>query len=118
MSEKTSSAATEPVVKAGDRKSVLQDALSAIERLQAKLATAETAAREPIAIVGLGCRFPGGANDAASYWDILREGKDVVGEVPADRWDVEAYYDPDPSRLGKARTKSGGNPLRICALFW
>ena len=108
MSQKTDSAAAEPNVKAGDRKSVLQDALSAIDRLQAKLAAAESAAREPIAIVGLGCRLPGGATDAASYWDILRDGKDVVGEVPADRWDVEAYYDPDPSRAGKARTKSGG----------
>jgi acyl transferase domain-containing protein/acyl carrier protein len=91
-----------------DRKSVLQEALTAIDRLQAKLAVAESGLREPIAIVGLGCRFPGGVSDAKGYWDILKNGRDVVGEVPPDRWDVEAYYDPDPSSLGKARTKSGG----------
>jgi acyl transferase domain-containing protein/acyl carrier protein len=114
VSDKKANAATQPVEgKAGDRKSVLQDALSAIERLQAKLAATESAAREPIAIVGLGCRLPGGAKDAASYWDILSEGRDVVSEVPSDRWDVDAYYDPDPTRLGKARTKSGGFLDRI-----
>jgi acyl transferase domain-containing protein/acyl carrier protein len=99
--------------KTKDRKGVLQEALTAIDRLQTKLAAAQGALREPIAIVGLGCRLPGGVTDADSYWDLLSTDKDVVSEVPADRWDVDAYYDPDPTRPGKARTKSGGFLDRI-----
>ena len=62
---------------------------------------------EPIAIVGLGCRFPGGADSAAAFWELLRAGVDAVREVPADRWDVEAYYDPDPDAPGKMTTRYG-----------
>ena len=91
-----------------DRRQVLQNALAAIERLQSRLDVAEASGREPIAIVGMGCRIPGGIVDAKTYWDLLTEGRDVVGEVPPDRWDVGAYYDPDPSVPGKSRTKAGG----------
>ncbi len=91
-----------------DRRQVLQNALAAIERLQSRLDVAEAAGREPIAIVGMGCRIPGGIVDAKTYWDLLTEGRDVVGEVPPERWDVDAYYDPDPSVPGKSRTKAGG----------
>jgi len=100
----TGSAAEAPI----DRRRVLQDALTAIERLQARVDAAEAAGREPIAIVGMGCRIPGGVVDAKTYWDLLAEGRDVVGEVPPERWNVDAYYDPDPSVPGKARTKAGG----------
>lgn len=98
-------AATTP---AAERRSVLQNALATIERLQSRLDAAEAASHEPIAIVGMACRVPGGAEDPDAFWQLLAEGKDVVGEVPPDRWDVDAYYDPDPSKLGKARTKAGG----------
>ena len=57
---------------------------------------ARTAA-EPIAIVGIGCRFPG-ADGPEAFWRLLRDGVEAIGEVPADRWDVDAYYDPDPGR--------------------
>lgn len=93
---------------AADRRNMLQNALGAIERLQARLDATENARHEPIAIVGMACRVPGGAEDAESFWNILAEARDVVGEVPPDRWDVDAYYDPDPNKLGKARTKAGG----------
>lgn len=96
------------VTAAADRRNMLQNALGAIERLQARLDAAEQARHEPIAIVGMACRVPGGAEDADAFWQLLAEGRDVVGEVPADRWDVDAYYDPDPTKLGKARTKAGG----------
>ncbi|HEX7839132.1 MAG TPA: AMP-binding protein, partial [Kofleriaceae bacterium] len=49
---------------------------------------------EPIAIVGIGCRFPG-APDPEGYWRLLRDGVDAIREVPPDRWDARAYYDPD-----------------------
>ncbi|MEO8057472.1 MAG: SDR family NAD(P)-dependent oxidoreductase [Burkholderiales bacterium] len=93
---------------AGERRSVLQNALGAIERLQARIDANEAARHEPIAIVGLGCRVPGGVVDAKTYWDLLVEGRDVVGEIPPERWDVDAYYDPNPGVLGKANTKAGG----------
>ena len=70
---------------AADRRSLLQNALAAIERLQARLDAAEAASREPIAIVGLGCRTPGGVADAEAFWDLLEQGRDVVGTVPPDR---------------------------------
>ena len=49
---------------------------------------------EPIAIVGMGCRFPGGANSPETYWQLLRNGTDAVREVPADRWDVRNSLQP------------------------
>jgi acyl transferase domain-containing protein/NADPH:quinone reductase-like Zn-dependent oxidoreductase/SAM-dependent methyltransferase len=61
-----------------------------------------------IAIIGIGCRFPGGANDAESFWKLLLERKDAVSEVPADRWNVERYYDPEPGIPGKTFAKRAG----------
>jgi acyl transferase domain-containing protein/SAM-dependent methyltransferase/acyl carrier protein len=65
------------------------------------------ASREPIAILGIGCRFPGGVTNPESFWRILAEGRDVVGEVPRDRWNHAAYYHPDPGRPGKTYTRAG-----------
>ncbi len=62
---------------------------------------------EPIAIVGLGCRFPG-APDLASFWRLLRDGGDAISEVPPERWDIDAFYDPDPDAPGKMSTRWGG----------
>lgn len=62
---------------------------------------------EPIAVVGIGCRFPGKVSGAESYWDLLINGVDAVTEVPADRWDVDAFYDPDPAAPGKMTTRWG-----------
>ncbi len=62
---------------------------------------------EPIAIVGLGCRFPG-ADGPAAFWRLLSDGADAIREVPADRWDADAFYDPDPSVPGTAVTRRAG----------
>jgi hypothetical protein len=48
--------------------------------------------REPIAIIGIGCRFPGGANSPEEFWTLLRSGIDAITEVPQDRWSLEAFY--------------------------
>ena len=61
---------------------------------------------EPIAIVGMSCRLPGGANPAA-FWEFLARGGDAVTETPAGRWDVDAYYDPNPDAPGKMYTNRG-----------
>ncbi|CAL9588338.1 Phthiocerol synthesis polyketide synthase type I PpsD [Nocardiopsis dassonvillei] len=69
--------------------------------------TAPADPAEPIAIVGVGCRVPG-AQGPRDYWKSLVEGRDSVGEVPADRWDAEALYDPDPTVPGRMNTRWGG----------
>jgi acyl transferase domain-containing protein len=63
--------------------------------------------RDPIAIIGIGCRFPG-ADGPNAYWNLLKEGVDAVTEIPRDRWDVEAFYDPKPGTPGKMYTRCGG----------
>jgi acyl transferase domain-containing protein len=82
--------------------------LQALDEAAAKLEKAERARNEPIAIIGMGCRFPGGARDAASCWKLLREGVDAIGVVPADRWDADELYDADPEVAGRICTRSGG----------
>lgn len=62
---------------------------------------------EPIAIIGVGCRFPG-AKNPEEFWQLLCNGVDAITEVPADRWDVDALYDPNPGSLGKMNTRWGG----------
>lgn len=62
---------------------------------------------EPIAIIGIGCRFPG-AKDPQAFWRLLRDGGEAISEVPADRWDAAAFYDPDPAAPGKINTRFGG----------
>jgi hypothetical protein len=66
-----------------------------------------TARREPIAIVGIGCRFPGAA-DVREYWDLLVSGRDAITEVPKDRFDLDVFFDPRPATPGKVSTRYGG----------
>ncbi len=76
-----------------DRRALLQNALRVIDDLQAKLDAVEHARTEPIAIVGLSCRFPGGANDPEAFWQVLRDGRDVVGPAPTNRWNMADFTD-------------------------
>ncbi len=88
--------------------SPVKQAFLAVQQMTARVAAVEQAAREPIAIVGMGLRLPGGVHDAPSYWRLLGEGVDAVSEVPDSRWDVDAYYDPDPAAPGKMVSRYGG----------
>ena len=63
--------------------------------------------QEPIAIVGIGCRLPG-ADNPESFWQLLKNGVDAVSEVPESRWEIEAYYDSDPTAPGKTYSRWGG----------
>lgn len=76
-------------------------------QLQEELEGERAARTEPVAVVGMACRFPG-ADSTEAYWELLREGRDVVREVPADRWAVDALYDPDPDAPGRIATRWGG----------
>lgn len=90
-----------------DRRAVLKHALRALDELQSRLAAAESARRSPIAVVGIGCRYPGGASTPESYWRLLCDRVDAVTDVPADRWDVNAWYDADRAVPGRTATRWG-----------
>lgn len=62
---------------------------------------------EPIAIIGIGCRFPG-ANDPEAFWQLLRNGVNAITEVPPNRWDIESFYDANPATPYKMNTRWGG----------
>src|ERR1041385_4361781 len=62
---------------------------------------------EPIAIVGMACRFPK-ARNTQEFWDLLRLGVDAITEVPTSRWNADEFYDPTPGALGKMNTRHGG----------
>jgi acyl transferase domain-containing protein len=88
--------------------SLLSNALEQIRQLRHQLEELEEAESEPIAIIGLDCRFPGGIKNEAGYWQVLSQGINCIGEIPAGRWQMEKYYDPDPDKPGKMYTRHGG----------
>lgn len=63
---------------------------------------------EPIAIIGLGCRFPGDADDWQSYWELLDSGRDAISDTPESRWNLQKFYAPETARPGKTQSKWGG----------
>ncbi|RIK32672.1 MAG: short-chain dehydrogenase [Anaerolineae bacterium] len=77
-------------------------------QLQARLDALENQRAEPIAVIGMSCRFPGGANTPEAFWELLKNGVDAITEVPPERWDIDSYYDPDPDAIGKMSTRWGG----------
>ena len=82
-------------------------ALLEIRELRAQLAAARGALREPIAIVGMGLRFPGGARDPDGFAELLFSGRDAVTEIPAERWSLDALYADDPEAPGKMTSRHG-----------
>ncbi|MGK7875119.1 MAG: SDR family NAD(P)-dependent oxidoreductase [Xenococcaceae cyanobacterium] len=88
--------------------SPLQRSVLVIEKLKSKLKEVEDSITEPIAIIGMACRFPGEADNPEKFWQLLLNGVDAIAEIPASRWDIDAYYDPDPETPGKMYVRSGG----------
>ncbi|MFD9207118.1 type I polyketide synthase [Streptomyces sioyaensis] len=80
-----------------------------LQKTRSRLRDAETKHHEPIAIVGIGCRYPGGVHGADDLWRLVVEGRDAISGFPQDRgWDVAGLYDPDPDAVGTSYTREGG----------
>lgn len=89
-------------------KELLADALRVLEKTRARVEALRAERSEPLAIVGIGCRLPGGANGPDTLWKHLLAGDDLTSEVPRERWNAESFHDPDPEAPGKTVTKRGG----------
>jgi 3-oxoacyl-(acyl-carrier-protein) synthase/SAM-dependent methyltransferase len=88
--------------------SAMQQAIVDIRALRGRLEASEGRMKSPVAIVGMSCRFPGGADTLDRFWDLLDNGVDAIAELPTDRWDVAQYYDPDPDAPAKMSARFGG----------
>src|SRR5690349_3164865 len=90
-----------------DALSPVKRALIEVRELRRRVAAYEAERNEAIAIVGMGCRLPGGIVDVAGLWKLLSAGKDAVTDVPASRWAADHLYDADPDAAGKMYTRAG-----------
>ncbi len=64
--------------------------------------------KEPLAVVGIGCRLPGGVTSPDGLWEMLLNKTDCIVDVPEERWDVDVFYDPDPNKAGRIKSRQGG----------
>ena len=90
-----------------DRDALLREAALELRALRGELEARDAAERAPVAITGLACRLPGGIESPEAFWSALERGFDATSEVPPERWDVEAWYDPDPDVPGRMYTRRG-----------
>ncbi len=80
-----------------------------LRKTRARLQALEASASEPIAIVGIGCRYPGGVRSADELWELVLSGVNAIGEFPTDRgWDLESMFDPDPDKPATSYVREAG----------
>ncbi|HEX8111165.1 MAG TPA: polyketide synthase, partial [Kofleriaceae bacterium] len=88
--------------------SLVKRSLVALQEMKARLDASERQLTEPIAVIGMGCRFPGGARDPGSFWRLLEAGGDAISQVPGERWDIDTFFHPEPATPGKMSSRWGG----------
>ncbi|WP_304523730.1 type I polyketide synthase, partial [Actinocorallia sp. API 0066] len=87
----------------------LRRTTAALRLARHQLKELEDVRSEPVAVVGVGLRLPGGVDGPAALWELLSSGTDAVGEFPTDRgWDLEGLFDPDPDAVGRSAVRAGG----------
>ncbi|MCP5018763.1 MAG: SDR family NAD(P)-dependent oxidoreductase [Ketobacter sp.] len=91
-----------------DTAKLLKQALKELKRSKDSVQRLEKEKNEPIAVIGLGCRLPGGANSADKLWQLLENGDDAIVDMVDQRWVGDDFYDPDPEAVGKLYTKANG----------
>ncbi len=104
-----------------DTKALMAKALVELREARERARRLEDAAHAPVAIIGMSCRFPGQADSAEAFRELLWGGTDAISRVPADRWNAAAYSDPDPDAAGKIVSPFGGfidDPGRFDAEFF
>ncbi|MFI6996220.1 thioester reductase domain-containing protein [Nocardia sp. NPDC050175] len=91
-----------------DRDDIVRRALIELRTTKRELAQARSRLSEPVAVVGIGCRFPGSVSGADEFWELLVSGASGIGVVPADRWSVDEVFDADPGVAGRTYSRHGG----------
>ena len=90
-----------------DYRKLIQQSLVSIRNLKKQVEETKRANNEPIAIIGMGCHFPGDCNSPEEFWNFLKSGKDGITNIPSDRWNVDEYYSPIHGQTGKMYIKQG-----------
>ncbi len=90
------------------QRAIIAESVREMRRMRAELEALELERTEPLAIVGMSCRMPGGANDPDAFWSFLCDGGDGIGDIPGSRWDTDRFYDPSPDAAGTMYTRRGG----------